>query len=263
VRPPAVLGLATLAVAGSSSCSSSLDIPTPPMAAQTVALAASYDTPTGSLDLEDARASLTAVTAAIPALHLDWFPQLASNLLTSLDQRIQGNGLPTNPDASVETHHFIVTAVIDLHRICVGWGDPAGPPDGGNGAIDATAVVQKGRLDAEVWGTATSCKMNLSLLGGAVNEDVMFSGTLILYLLGPLPTGASNERFLFQFEGPMEVAGLQSASTSIDFRVFDGALAFRLPVSDGDVIVEPMGSSVTLRASNGAFRCDLGTLSCQ
>ncbi len=258
-----ILGLAMLAAGGSPSCASGLNIPTPPRAAETVALAASYDRPTGSFHLSDAREGLSAVAAAIPALHLDWFPEIASSLLTSLGDRIQGNGLPSNPDASVETDHFIVSAVVDLHRICVGWGAPAGPPDGDNGAIDATAVVEKGRLDAEVWGTATACKMNLSLLDGALDENVLFSGTLILYLLGPLPTSASDERFLFQFEGPMQVASLQSANTSIDFRVFDGTLAFRLPVSDGDVIVEPAASSVTLRASNGVFRCDLASLACQ
>ena len=83
---------------------------------------------------------------------------------------------------------------------------------------------------------------------------------MVLYLLGPLPSGASDARFLFTFNGTLTV-GNQTPSTSIDFRVFDGLLAFRLPVSDGDIIVElGTGSSVTLRASNGTFLCDLRLL---
>ena len=263
MKRPAVLGLAALALGTAASCSS-LAIPTPPMAAQTVALAAAYDMPTGSIDVAAVQDVLGSVGAEIPNFQLDWFPDVATRLLTSLDQRIQGNGLPDNPDASVETHHFIVSAVIDLHRICEGWDNPAGPVSAANGIIDATAVVEHGRLDPEIWGTASSCKINLSLLDGSLTGNVMFDGPLILYLLGPLPTSAANARFLFQFNGQLQV-GDQSANSSIDFRVFDGTLAFRLPVSDGDVIAEPSttGSTVTLRASNGVFLCDLPTRSCQ
>jgi hypothetical protein len=265
VKGPATLGLGALVILlGDAASCSNLTIPTPPMAAETAALAALYDMPTGSIDIANVQANLSTVNADIPSFQFDWFPDVASSLLTSLSQRIQGNGLPDNPDASVETHHFVLSAVIDLQRICVGWDNPPGPPNSANGNIDATAVIESGRLNPEVWGTATSCKINLSLLQDSLSGNVMFDGSLILYLLGPLPTSAANERFLFQFNGQLQV-GSQSVSSSIDFRVFDGTLAFRLPVSDGDVIVEPptTGSTVTLRASNGVFLCDLTTLSCQ
>jgi hypothetical protein len=266
VKTRAILGLGALALGSAASCSN-LNLPTPPMAAQTAALAAAYDMPTGSIDIAAVQGVLGSISREIPNFQLDWFPEVATKLLTSLDQRIQGSGLPDNPDASVETHHFIVSAVVDLHRICEGWDDPASPPSSANGTIDATAVVEHGRLDPEVWGTATSCKINLSLLDGSLTGNVMFDGPVILYLLGPLPTSASNARFLFQFNGQLQVGG-QSDNSSIDFRVFDGTLAFRLRVSDGDVIVEPpttgtTGSTVTLRASNGVFFCDLSTGSCQ
>ena len=60
-----------------------------------------------------------------------------------------------------------------------------------------------------------------------------------------------------------EVAGFQSASTAIAFRLFARKLAFRPATSDGDLIVEPVGSPVILRASNGVFLCSLASLPCQ
>ena len=158
--------------------------------------------PTGSVDVATVQDVLGAVGAEIPSFQLDWFPDVATRLLASLDQRIQGNGLPDNPDASVETHHFIVSAVIDLHRICEGWDDPAGPLSAANGIIDATAVVEHGRLDPEVWGTATSCKINLSLLDGSLTGNVMFDGSLILLPPGPVADQRRERAVSFSVQRP-------------------------------------------------------------
>jgi hypothetical protein len=252
------------AVAGLAACVSRLDIPTPPMQTETQALAAEYDMPTGSVDIASVQVTLDAVNAKLPDLDLDWLPNLASDLLSSLNRRLAQSGLPDDPDASVETHHFILSAVVSLHRICEGFDNPPGPVDSANGVIDATAVVQDGRLEPEVWGTATGCKTNLSLFGGpALTGNATLDGAVIIYLLGPLPTSVSNARFLFQFNGQVGIAN-QTTNSSIDFRVLDGRLDFRVPVSDGDIVVEVgTGSSVTVRASNGTFVCDLSALSCQ
>ena len=247
-------------------CVSKLDIPTPPMQAETQAIAADYETPSGSVNIALVQTVLAAVNAKLPDLELDWLPNLASNLLSSFDERLQQSGLPDNPDASTETHHFILSAVVDVHRICYGFDNPPGPVDPANGAIDATGVVESGRLMPEVWGVTTGCKTTLSLYGGpTLSGNATLDGMIIIYLLGPLPTSASNARFLFTFNGQIAI-GNQTINSSIDFRVFDGRLAFRVPVSDGNVVVETVmgdSSSVTLRASNGTFACDLTALSCQ
>ena len=116
-----------LVVANGAGCVSKLEIPTPPMEAQTQAIAAIYDMPTGSLAVGNVQSTLNSVSAAIPALALDWLPNYASGLLTALDDRIKSSGLPDNPDATVETHYFILSAVIDVNRVCVGWDNPPGP----------------------------------------------------------------------------------------------------------------------------------------
>lgn len=236
------------------------------MQAETQAIVADYETPSGSVNIALVQAVLGAINAKLPNLELDWLPNLASNLLSSFDERLQQSGLPDNPDASTETHHFILSAVVDVHRICDGFDNPPGPVDSANGAIDATGVVESGRLMPEVWGVATGCKTTLSLYGGpTLSGNATLDGMIVIYLLGPLPTSASNARFLFTFNGQIAI-GNQTVNSSIDFRVFDGRLAFRVPVSDGNVVVETvmgMGSSVTLRASNGTFACDLTALSCQ
>lgn len=244
-------------------CIQSLNIPTPPMQAETQAIAASYDTPTGSVDVSNVQGTLDTINSTIPNLPLDWLPSYAEGLLADLDSRIKDSGLPDNPDASVISHGYVLSAVVNVNRICMGFGDPPGPPDAQNGAILLTAVVENGRLDPEAWGTATACKLNLTVLNGALSGNATLDGTVILYLLGPLPMGASDARFLLTFDGTITV-GNQTLNTSIDFRVFDGVLAFRLPVSDGDIVAElGTGSAVTLRASNGTFLCDLKALSCQ
>ncbi len=264
MRRPWRFALLASAVGGLAACVSRLDIPTPPMQAETQALAAEYDMPTGSVDIAHVQTALDAVNAKLPDLELGWLPTFASDLLSSLNERLMQSGLPDNPDASIETHHFILSAVVNLHRICEGFDNPPGPVDAANGFIDATGVVENGRLDSEVWGTVSACKTNLSLFSGpTLSGNATLDGTVILYLLGPLPSSVSNARFLFQFIGQIGIAD-QTASSSIDFRVFDGLLDFRVPVSDGDIVVEAgVESSVTLRASNGTFVCDRTTLSCQ
>jgi hypothetical protein len=235
------------------------------MQAETQAIAADYETPSGSLNIALVQGALDAANAKLPNLDLDWLPNFAADLLSSFNHRLEQSGLPDNPDASVETQHFILSAVLDVHRICEGFDNPPGPVDSANGAVDATAVVQGGRLEAEVWGVATGCKTPLAVFGGGqvLSGNATLDGMLILYLLGPLPSSVSNARFLFTFNGQIGI-GNQTASSSIDFRVFDGRVDFRVPVTDGNVIVEAgTGSSVTLRASNGTFVCDLTALSCQ
>ncbi len=255
--------LAVLSLIGGGACVSNLNIPTPPMQAETQAIAASYASPTGTVDINNVQSLLSLVNTTLPNLSLDWLPNYAEQILENINDRIEGSGLPDDPNASVETHHFIVSAVVTVTRICPGWDNPPGPVDSQNGNTMVTAIVQDGRLNPEVWGVATGCKQNLMVINGALTGNATLDGMLILYLLGPLPTNVNNARFLFTFNGQLAV-GNQTASPSIDFRVFDGLLGFRVPVTDGEIVVElGTGSSVTLRASNGTFLCDLTALTCQ
>jgi hypothetical protein len=275
-------GIVSLAVAALTACVSKLNVPTPPMQAETQAIAADYEMPSGTVDIAQIQILLGAINVKLPNLDLGWLPDLAANLLSSFNERLSQSGLPDDPDASTETHHFILSAVVDVHRICDGFANPPGPVDAANGAIDATAVVQDGRLQPEVWGVATGCQTNLSLIGNqplfggqslasglsllgiqTASGNGTLDGIMIIYLLGPLPTDVSNARFLFTFNGQISV-GNQTGNSAIDFRVFDGRLDFRIAVSDGNVVVETgTGSAVTLRGKNGTFVCDLTALSCQ
>ncbi len=259
----ALVVLGTLSLVGGGACVSKLDIPTPPMEAETQAIAASYDMPTGTVDINNVQSLLGLVNTTLPNLSLDWLPNYAEQLLENINDRIEGSGLPDNPDAEMETHHFVISAVVTVTRICPGWADPPGPVDAQNGNTMVTAVVQNGRLNPEVWGLATGCKQNLTVLNGALTGNATLDGTIVLYLLGPLPSNVNNARFLFTFNGQLAV-GNQTANPSIDFRVFDGLLGFRVPVTDGEIVAElGTGSTVTLRASNGTFLCDLTALTCQ
>jgi hypothetical protein len=258
-----IVSFGALSLAFGGACVSSLNFPTPPMQSETQAIAASYEMPTGTVDINNVQTLLDLVGATIPNLALDWLPNYAEQILANIDDRIEGSGLPDDPDASMETHHFIISAVVTVTRICPGWDNPPGPPDAQNGNTMVTAVVDSGRLMPEIWGTATGCKQNLTVLDGALTGNATLDGMVILYLLGPLPTSINNARFLFTFNGRLTI-GNQTLNPSIDFRVFDGLLGFRVPVSDGEIVVElGTGSTVTLRASNGTFLCDLTARTCQ
>ena len=80
-----------------------------------------------------------------------------------------------------------------MHRICNGWQNPAGPPDeNANGALEAVAIIQDGKLSPHLWATATNCQASVgpdgSVIGSALSVNASLDGTLIFYLLGPLPT---------------------------------------------------------------------------
>lgn len=244
-------------------------LPDAPRVAQVDAVAAVYENPTGTIDTAHIQDTLDAVSARLDDLHLDWLPSLISASLHRLQRRLSDGELSTDPDAGVESDHPIIDAVADGRQICRGWSDPAGLPDAANGTLELTAVVDKGQLRQDVWGTATDCKTRLDPLDlvGAIgimpspSINLFVDGTLDIRLYGPLPRSVGEAKFLLLLTGRIDPD--RTTEGEIDFRVLDGQLAFRFAVSDGDIIVEIGATTVSLRGSNGVFVCDLTTLSCQ
>ena len=76
---------------------------------------------------------------------------------------------------------------------------------------------------------------------------------------------------LFVLNGTLERSGgdvmaaaddTTTKTASIDFLIKDGQIQFRLPVSDGDIIVSVGLTTLTLRGSNGTFTCEVGSHKC-
>jgi hypothetical protein len=260
--------VAVLAVAG---CQPDVTPPTPPKQAETAALVAVYQMPTATLDPAAMDQVLSDAQARLPDLHLDFLPDLVANLLVAIQSRVEQGGLPDNPATRVDENRAQVTGSVEVHRICPGWNDPAGPPDEAqNGALDMTVVVDTGRLNPELWGTATACKVRVPPAGTASALSVVtppvvnatLDGTLIVYDLGALPHSVGEAQFLLTFDGMITIDG-QTKSLSFDFQVQNGSVEFRLPVDGGDAIVS-VGANATLgiRGANASYSCDLAAQSC-
>lgn len=266
---------AAVAVAlGVARCSPDVTLPTPPNQAQTAALVAVYQMPTATLDPSTIDKVLADALLRLADLHLDFLPDLISNLLVAVQRRVDEGGLSDNPATRVDESRAQVSASIEVHRICPGWSDPAGPPDEAqNGALDMTVIVDTGRLNPELWGTATACKLRVPPAGTAsatasaisvVTPPVVnatLDGTLIVYDLGPLPQTAGEAQFLLTFDGMITIDG-QTKSLSFDFQVQNGSIAFRLPVDGGDAIVTVGSTALGIRGANASYSCDLATQTC-
>jgi hypothetical protein len=261
--------IATLAasVGGAAACGpDSVALPTPPLEAETTAVAAVYDAPTGTIDIDHLTQLAAEIQARIEDLQLDWLPGQIAEALVRLRQPFDDDAFPTDPAAAEDEDRARVRAVVGVTRICSGWAVPPGPLDAAeNGSIELTAVVEDGRLRREAWGVATACRTRIALNSApevaalALNASV--DGTLIVYLYGPLPRSIGEAKFLLRFDGEIGRADHVGA-LSFDFRILGASIEFRYGVDDGDIIVGIGIGTLTLQGQNGTFTCDLALRSC-
>ncbi|HEY7376129.1 MAG TPA: hypothetical protein VIF57_28465 [Polyangia bacterium] len=258
------------ALACAACAPSAIALPDSPHAAQVDAVAAIYASPTGTIDTAHVQDTVAAANARLGDLHLDWLPDLIAEALTRLAARLSDAGEPTDPDAGVDKDRVVVSAVVNLKRVCRGWSDPAGPPDEAtNGSVNLTAVVERSRLRDDIWGSAVACKTRLDpadasalVVNPSVSLNLLIDASLDVRLYGPLPRSVGDAKFLLLFSGRLGTDA-RAVDSSFDFRVIDGHFDFRLAVSDGDIIVEVGATTISLRASNATLVCDLASLSCQ
>ena len=247
-----------------------ITLPEPPMAAETQQLVALYDAPTATLDVAHIQQVAADARARLADIHPDWFPAVVSDLLTRLRARLDDGGAPTDPTSAPKSKRAQLTLVANIHRICAGWEDPASAPDEAtNGALDLTAIVDTGQLNPEAWATATACRVRVppaSSGGGAIVVtptvvNATLDGTLIIYLLAPVPPTAADANYLVAFSGSITI-GDQTKSASFDFEVDGTSVKFRVPAGGGDAIVT-VGTTLGIQGANASFSCDLTALSCQ
>jgi hypothetical protein len=250
-------------------------LPTPPMEAETAALVMTYQMPTGNLDTTNIDQVRTDAQARLDELHLDWLPDLLSEALTRLQSRLAAAGLPDDPESMPDPRKGQLTAVVTETRICAGWSDPPGPPDAGaNGSIEVTAIADTGKLNPEIWGTATNCLARFPPAGSTGSAasatststsavvKATLNGTLILYSLGPLPQNTSDAQLLVTFSGSIGV-GDKVGSASFDFEINQSQVKFRVPVASGGDAIVTVGTTLGIQGANAGFSCDLTTLTCQ
>jgi hypothetical protein len=265
-------GAATALAALALGCGpDTVTLPTPPMQAETAALVMTYQMPTGNLDTSNIDQVRSDAQARLDELHLDWLPDLLSDALAQARTRLEGAGLPTDPSTTPDPREGQLTAVVNVTRICPGWSDPAGPPDATtNGSIVVTAIADTGKLNPEIWGTATSCLARFppaddttgALTSAMANVvKATLDGTLIFYSLGPLPQNSSDAELLVIFDGTIGV-GDHVGSASFDFELQKNQVKFRVPVASGGEAIVTVGTTLGIEGANGGFSCDLTSVSC-
>lgn len=255
---------------GAFACGPDVDYPTPPLAEETKAIVATYDQPTGTLDVARLDQIAEDVRVRVDELGVDWLPELMSDVLVRLRERFNAGGLPEDPSAPPDSDRAEIKAVVELSRVCSGWSDPPEAPNATvNGSIEMTAIVEKTQLEREIWGTATDCRQRLTRSGTVIPSGGLdlavngqLDGTWILYLGGPLPTQGRDAEFFMSFAGELGLEGRLRPLT-FDFRVIDGQVQFRHPVDDGDIIVSVGLGSFSLAGQNATYQCDLAKLYCQ
>lgn len=249
-------------VAMSACAASTIDLPEPPMTEETAAVVAAYQMPTGTIDVAHMETQLDSAEARLDELHLSWLPDLIADALIGLQERLEDGSLATDPDLPSKESDPKVSAAVTLTRVCRGWDDPPAAPDPAtNGTFDLTAVIGGSELRRDIWGTATNCHALVLPRDGGAAQMAFIDGTLILQLEGALPRQPGELNVLFLLSGRLETA-TQSRATTLDFRIADGQVSFRLPVSDGDIVVSVGLTAFTLRGSNGTFSCDLASHAC-
>ncbi|HSS37507.1 MAG TPA: hypothetical protein VLT58_01945 [Polyangia bacterium] len=256
---------AALLLAGAGCSQSDLTIPEAPMAAETVQLAASYEMPTAIVDGTNIQQAFTDAQAHLDALQLGWLPGLVVDLLVRVKGRLNAAGLADRPP-KFTAGGAPIDAVLQVHRICNGWQNPAGSPDEGtNGALEAVAIIQDGKLSPHLWATATTCLASVgpdgTVLGSAVSVNASLDGTLIFYLLGPLPTSTSDANLLVVVQGTLGVGG-RTGSTSFDFELTQSGVRFQVGAGGGQATVTVSATTMQFAGANATFSCDVATALC-
>jgi hypothetical protein len=256
---------AALLLAAAGCSQSSLTIPAAPLAAETAALAASYEMPTAFLDGANIQQAFTDAQARLDALQLGWLPGVVVDLLVRVKARLDAAGLPDRT-GTLTAQGPPIDAVLRVKRVCNGWQAPAGPPDeNANGALEAIVIVQDGKLSPHLWATAANCQASVSTDGSVLNSPVSvqasLNGTLIFYLLGALPASTSDANLLVVVQGTAAVAN-RTGSTSFDFELTASGVRFQVDADGGKATVTAGITTLQFAGVNATFSCDVATASC-
>lgn len=244
-----------------------IDYPNPPEEAQ--AILATYETPTGTVELADAALIADRASARIDELGIDWLPELMARVLVRLRERFDVGGLPLDPTAaSVDPDRPTIIALIDLVQVCSGWSVPPGPPnEAENGSVQLFAKVDNTRLRRELWGTASNCRWRISPRNGLAQVvtspalNAAINGSILISLYAPLPKEEADAAYFMTFAGELG-RGEELRPLSFDFRVINRQIEIRETVDDGEVIVGRGLGTVSVRGQNASYTCDLATLAC-
>lgn len=262
MRPVVALlsGVLGLALMGCSS-KHKVDKPTPP---DMQPLLDAYAAPTGTLDqkaFDSVKQTILDRQSLIDEADLDRI------FTDALDVSIAGNPDAGTVDAGVPANvpDLSGSGYVTVTRICGDW-SAGQKPDKKNGSMRFTMTFTEKGPDPIVWGSFSGCSYDaggVKVKVGAGNNGQ--TGEVSADFGNGLSfSGYDGSPVLFNANVLAEVNG-KPYTIDFDFRIKPATreLELRVPVSDGDVIVElsPAGLG-SIRAGNGTFTCDAATSSC-
>lgn len=239
-----------------------------PPAPDTSALVAKYNTPTGTISTQNIDQVLSDAQARLAQLHLDWFPDLIQQELTSLRQRLDDSGISPDPARLPDRHRPNLEAVATLSQICRGWADPIGPANpSANGTLAVTAVINAGVFRRAVSGTATSCygrvqPSNEIVVSNLVDVKAFVDGTFAFYFYNEVPATLDQAYVLVQLSGQLGTMAGGNASGEFDLVIHFPDIDVNLDRPDGNIILSVGVDGVTVRGANATYRCDAALQTC-
>jgi mRNA-degrading endonuclease toxin of MazEF toxin-antitoxin module len=219
-----------------------------------------YDNPTGTVPLDQLAALSAEVEERMDRVDDSRLDRLLRSLLEALRQRLDAGGFPTDPaDEGLKAD---VDGFVRVDRICRGWGD-AVAPDPQDGTLDVTAVVRDGKLERDLWATASACRARVDLVGDRVSAAAhgFVDGTLGITLLGPLPTSVRGASFAVHLTGTLGTEQ-RRAPITLDFRLIEQRIEVLRTVEDGVVVGSVGVDGIALRGRNGSYGCSVSMSTC-
>jgi hypothetical protein len=251
---PQLAFAALLAFAGCDD--NEMELPTPP---DLSALVAAYENPTGTVAPQDVSCIGQAALDRVLDDRLEPLRDLVADALSTLRQRMQASGLPTDTAEPIDEDEPRLRGVVHVERICRGWDPQATAPDPDrNGRIDLNALVH-GSMVPVVWGQATACQGRVGQ-GGPATLELYLNASLEIFLYRGL-VGGGPPTFLLALHGEYGIDG-ERWPVNWDFRMSASSIDLRIARDDGDLVASVGGGRVELQTRDGAYVFDPATSSC-
>jgi hypothetical protein len=265
IEPSTVAGVVAAAVALIGCGPGPLPLPPGP---DLDALVAKYQAPTGTINPQQIDDVLAAAQARLAQLHLDWLPDLLARSMTRLRERLDDNGLPSDPGVNANLNHPRIDASVRVTQTCLGWDNPPGPANApANGTISLTAVAENSVLRRALVASASNCRArvqptNQIIADNVPDLEVFVDGAVGLYFYGPVPTTVAETHVLVQLMGQVGTSTGGTSSGELDFVIDYPQVEVSLDRPDGNIILEVGLDGVAIRAANATYRCDAALQTC-
>ncbi len=279
-RPGLRLSLPVVLAAALSACDEPERSPPKPVAPDLLAIAESFEAPTGTLARDDVARALSLVLDVGARLErVDFGAQLhlvmqgvreSSGDDTSHTESTSAHpGLSPQrgPDLGAQAFGVSGEGWLKVTRLCNGW-EAQPRPDPANGSMNLQVGFTEAGLDPVIWGEVRRCRYLVPV--GDTRHRVELEGggdgeALRVYLGGPVAFDRLGDVVLLASLRVRVAVDADSFDLDADFRVAptSGVVDFLVPLSGGPIVATRVDSDTySLRASNGAVTCVLSQRVC-